>query len=30
MRLSVTELNNQIKALVESHFELIEVEAEIS
>jgi exodeoxyribonuclease VII large subunit len=30
MRLSVTELNNQIKAIVESHFELIEVEAEIS
>jgi len=30
MRLSVTELNNQIKALVENHFELIEVEAEIS
>ncbi len=30
MRVSVTELNNQIKAIVESHFELIEVEAEIS
>ena len=30
MRLSVTELNNQIKAIVESHFDLIEVEAEIS
>jgi len=30
MRLSVTQLNNQIKALVENHFELIEVEAEIS
>jgi len=30
MRLSVTELNNQIKTIVESHFELIEVEAEIS
>jgi len=30
MRLSVTELNNQIKAIIENHFELIEVEAEIS
>jgi exodeoxyribonuclease VII large subunit len=30
MRVSVSELNNQIKAIVESHFELIEVEAEIS
>jgi exodeoxyribonuclease VII large subunit len=30
MRLSVTELNNQIKAIVESHFDIIEVEAEIS
>jgi exodeoxyribonuclease VII large subunit len=30
MRLSVTQLNNQIKGIVESHFELVEVEAEIS
>ena len=30
MRLSVTALNNQIKSLVESHFEIVEVEAEIS
>ncbi len=30
MRLSVTELNNQIKAIVENHFDLVEVEAEIS
>ena len=30
MRLNVTELNNQIKTIVETHFELIEVEAEIS
>ena len=30
MRLSVTQLNNQIKAIVENHFEMIEIEAEIS
>ena len=30
MRLSVSQLNTQIKALVESHFEIVEVEGEIS
>jgi len=30
VRLTVTELNNQIKAIVESHFEIVEVEAELS
>ncbi|NPA54843.1 MAG: exodeoxyribonuclease VII large subunit [Epsilonproteobacteria bacterium] len=30
MRLSVTQLNNQIKATIENHFELVEVEGEIS